>query len=102
MEFKDKIVIPRSKDDLTLGTTILKDGKLFIRVKDKDYNYIDKIKPRKKVNLYSLPINDVHPEWTKRTVEKFNPRALESWSKLKPGLKVRGIIENNNFIIIRL
>jgi hypothetical protein len=101
MDFRKNIVVPKQKSELITGVIVLKEDTFFVRVGDKDYEWEYDNKSIN-TNLYSLPNNDRHIDWTKRSVTKYNPKALEFWSILKPKLKVKGLIIDNIFKIIKL
>lgn len=75
---------------------------LFNKVKYKTNAYeFDKFKI-----LYSKPTNDNYEHWTKKEVKLDNPERYEIvskwWSTVKDRQNVRGIIENDNFIITKI
>ena len=49
--------------------------------------------------VYSLPSNNKHKEWTKKTVKSVNPQAYLFWSPFKNKAYVKGQILNTNFIV---
>ena len=51
--------------------------------------------------LYSTPHNDVYEEWTETTASgNYNLMSVNPyWSKFKPGMKLKGNIINNKFVL---
>ena len=70
-------------------------SKGFVEIKDSNIVYSDT------TVLYSLPINDKHPDWTERVIKKKldNLKLVAMfWSRYKPKMKIDGYIENGYFI----
>ncbi len=97
--FNKKIRIPKTKSNLTNGKIIYSENDPKVEVKGKLYDIefnVDNVKI-----LYSLPSNDKHTLWTKRKVDNIKrPNTVFLyWTPFKPKMKVKGLIENNKFII---
>lgn len=107
MDFKGGLVISNSKarDGLRIARVLYDNGKFIVILSNGDELDIDNldIKNNKIYKyLYSRPENNKHTYWTKKKNTgncKKCDIILQFWSVVKPGQKVKGIIENNKFVI---
>ncbi len=108
MNFKQGIKKSNSKtrDGLRIAIIIYENNKFYALLKDNtklnvnpyDFNN-DKVK-----YIYSTPNNNKHLVWTRINKSiNINIEHLDIickyWATIKPNMKVKGIINNNNFII---
>lgn len=103
MDLKNSFVKSQQSDkSLTNGVVEYKDNKLIITFEDKQYDLTYDINKYK--TLYSLPTNLVHDKWTIKKVDKQLKRpdiVRQYWSAFRPGMKVKGLIKDDSFVIIK-
>jgi hypothetical protein len=103
MDFLKVILDQKNNKRDSYITTVIryKDDKFVVNIDDKEYEVLYHI--QKYNTLYSLPTNNLHPAWTKRTVKSI-PRpdiVIKSWSAFKPNQRIKGYISDSKFIIVK-
>jgi len=110
MNFKDGLINSNSKvrDNLRIARIKYYNGKFTAILSNEVELYIDNLDINNNKlykYLYSKPENNKHIAWTKRNNKGNCTKCniiTQYWSVVKHGQKIKGIIENNKFIIKKI